>query len=135
VSDLAFRLVLVAVVVGAATVAALIARRTAVTHPPVSIDGLGLGPGLVVFTSTDCARCRQALGLAKATGLPLREVTYELEPALLERAGVIGVPLTLVVAADGRLVGQVAGVKRRALQRTIRRGRGGQFHRGTGGRR
>lgn len=89
-------------------------------HPPVVIEGLGFGTGLVVFTSTECVRCKEALAAAKATGLPLREVTYELEPGLLERAGVTGVPLTLVIDVQGQLVSQIAGVKHRALRKAAR---------------
>lgn len=134
-SEVAVRLGLIATVVVVSLVAALIARRTVAIHPPVAIEGLGFGTGLVVFTSTDCVRCKEALAAAKATGLPMREVTYELEPGLLERAGVTGVPLTLVLDEHGQLVAQLAGVRHRALRRAASRVGGPQFHRGANPRR
>lgn len=113
------RVVLVAVVIAAAAVVAYSARRRPY-HPPIDISGLGLAPGLVVFTSTECRRCKVVLATAKATGAPLREVTYELEAALQEQAGVTGVPLTVVVDAAGNSTAQFAGlVGRRRLLRAL----------------
>ena len=91
-------------------------------HPPVDITGAGFDSGLVVFTSTECRRCREVLAAAKSTGTPLREVTYELEPGLQERLGVTGVPLTLVVDGSGQVAAQFAGkVGSRKLRRAVTR--------------
>jgi hypothetical protein len=78
-------------------------------HPPVDIAGLGLPAGLIVFTSTDCPRCKPVLAAARAAGAPVREVTYELEGDLQRRAGVVGVPLTVVVDRSGVVVAQLPG--------------------------
>ena len=103
------RVVLVLLVVGVAAAAAVVARRLRPHHPPVDIAGLGLPPGVVVFTSTDCPRCKPVLAAARASGAPVREVTYELEGDLQRRAGVVGVPLTVVVDGNGSLVAQIPG--------------------------
>ena len=103
------RILLVLVVLGLAAAAAAAARRIRPHHPPIDIAGLGLPAGVVVFTSTDCPRCRPVLASARASGAPMREVTYELEGELQRRAGVIGVPLTVVVDRSGQIVAQLAG--------------------------
>jgi thioredoxin-like negative regulator of GroEL len=120
VADLALRLVLILAVIGVAALVAFITRRGVSHHPALSLASTEFEPGLVVFTSTDCRRCKEMLMVAKATGAPLREVTYELEPALQERVGVTGVPLTLVIASDGRPSAQFAGlVKPSRLRRAL----------------
>ncbi len=120
-ADALVRLLIVAGVIAAAAGVAFLFRRRPF-HPPVDIAGMGLGPGLVVFTSTTCRRCKVVLAAAKSVGVPLREVTYELEGALQERAGVTGVPLTLVVDQSGTVVAQYAGlVTARRLRRAVER--------------
>lgn len=121
-ADAALRLVLVFAVIGIAAALAIVARRRLSYHQALDIEGAGFDPGLVVFTSTDCRRCKEVLRVAKASGAPLREVTYELEAALQERLGVTGVPLTLVVDSAGRTVAQFAGsVHPRRLRRALAR--------------
>jgi glutaredoxin len=121
-SDPLGRLLLVVVVVAVAAGLGMLAKRKLATHQPVDIGGVGFEPGLVVFTSTACHRCKEVLAAAKATGVPLREVTYELEADLQERVGVTGVPLTLVIDGSGRLDRRFAGpVGRHRLQRALRR--------------
>lgn len=121
-SDPLVRLLLIAVVVAVAVGVGLLARRRLVTHPAVDISGVGFEPGLVVFTSTACHRCKKVLAAARATGAPLREVTYELEAGLQEKVGVTGVPLTLVVDGSGRLNSQIAGqAGEQRLRRAIRK--------------
>ncbi len=110
--DLAVRVLLVLLVVVIAGGVAFLSRRNTTYHPPVEIQGLGLPPGLVIFSSTDCHRCKEVLAVARLVEVPLREVTYELEPELQESAGVVGVPLTLAIDKSGRLVAQLAGVVR-----------------------
>lgn len=112
-------LLIVAVLLVAAAVAYL-ARRSGVYHPRLDISGFGFEPGLVIFTSTACPRCKIVLATAKSTGAPLREVTFELESRLQERLGVTGVPLTLVVDRSGAVAAQFAGlVGSRRLRRAI----------------
>lgn len=112
---------MIAVLVAAGVVAYLTRRRIP-HHPPVVIAGLGLPSGIVVFTSTECQRCKETLAMAKSLGVPVREVTYELESDLQGRVGVVGVPLTLVINPSGQQVVQLAGRPRRgALRRAVRR--------------
>jgi hypothetical protein len=86
----------------------------------VDVRGLDLPSGLVVFTSTGCANCAAARRNAAATGAPVREVTWELEAGLIERAGVSSVPLTLVIDDDGAVVTQIVGVPpMRRLRRAL----------------
>lgn len=121
-SDTLVRLALILGVGLVAAGVAFLSRRSTTYHPPVEISGLGLPPGLVIFTSTECVRCTEVLAAAKSLDTPLREVTYELESALQERAGVVGVPLTLVIDRSGILVEQMAGVVgTRALRRAAAR--------------
>ncbi len=120
--DLVLRVLLVVVVVAIAGGVAFVSRRNASYHPPVEIRGLGLPPGLVVFSSTDCHRCKKVLAAARLVDVPLRQVTYALEPQLQESAGVVGVPLTLAIDKSGQLVTQFAGVVRiGALRRAATR--------------
>ncbi|MDJ0665368.1 MAG: hypothetical protein QNJ75_12525 [Acidimicrobiia bacterium] len=117
--DILGRVALVAVVIAAAALVAFVSRRRP-HHPLINTTGLGFGPGIVVFTSTACRRCKLVLTAAKATGAPLREVTFELEPSVQERAGVTGVPLTVVVDAAGNATAQFAGlVGERRLRRAL----------------
>jgi hypothetical protein len=122
VDELTIRLMTVAGILLLAAGGALWARGRRPFHPPIQIAGLDLPPGVVVFTSTRCRRCKDAIAAAKALDVPLREVTYELEADLQERAGVSGVPLTIVIDHSGLLVAQYAGkVRLRTLQRAVAR--------------
>ena len=119
VADLLGRVALVVAIIAIAAIVAYLSRRRP-HHAPVDIAGMGFGPGLVVFTSTECRRCKLVLAAAKATGAPLREVTHELESSLQERAGVTGVPLTIVVDPSGEPSAQFAGlVGERRLRRAL----------------
>jgi hypothetical protein len=113
--------VVIAVILTAAGIAYL-SRRNTTFHPLVDVTGLGLPPGVVVFTSTDCHRCKDVLAVVRGLDVPLREITYELESGLQERAGVVGVPLTLVVGESGDSVAQFAGqLNERSLRRAVAR--------------
>lgn len=95
-------------------------RRT--RQPPIRVEGLGLPAGAILFTSMDCASCKRVVDLLKSTGAPLREVTYELEAGLMTRAGVMGVPLLVIVSGSGENVAQLEGVPSRlALRRALGR--------------
>lgn len=90
------------------------------THGRVDVHGIGLPAGIVIFTSTDCATCRDALASVRAAQAPVREVTWELESALFERVGVTAVPLTIVVDGAGNTIAQMVGVpRRRKLSRAV----------------
>lgn len=116
------RIVVIVGVLAVAGLAAYVTRKTAPLHLPVYIEGLGLPSGVIVFTSTECPRCREVLDVIKRFDVPLREVTYEVEAELQERAGVTGVPLTLVIDRSGGLVAQIAGrLRSRQLRRALSR--------------
>jgi hypothetical protein len=90
------------------------------THERVDVHGVGLPPGIVIFTSTECGTCRDALAAVRAAAAPVREVTWELESGLFERVGVTAVPLTIVVGAAGDVIAQIVGVPhRRKLARAV----------------
>jgi len=115
------RLLLVGGVAVLAVGGAWLARALAgPRHPPLTMGDVALPPGLVVFTATKCSRCREALAVARSTGVPLREVTHELEAGLFTALGVEAVPLTLVVDQRGdprRLLAGVPG--KRTLRRAL----------------
>ncbi len=120
-SDTATQLLIVAALT---LVVVLVARGTRrwqrPTHEPVDIAGAGLPAGVVIFTSTECEKCRAAREVVTSLDAPLREVTWELEPGLLEQVGVTSVPLTIVVGPDGAVVHQVVGIpSRRKLERAL----------------
>ena len=120
VGDVLLRLILVGGVLAGAAGIAYVSRRRFSTHARLDLAGVEFAPGLVVFTSTECRRCKVVLAAAKSTGAPLREVTYEIEAGLQERLGVTGVPVTLVVDVAGEPVAQFAGlVGSRALRRAL----------------
>lgn len=120
-SSVVIRALVVLVLVGVAFgVARLASRWLRPIHAPPTLEGLDVPAGLVIFTSTDCGNCRDALDAAADTGAPIREVTYELEPTLFEKAGVEAVPLTAVVNEAGSVVATFAGVpNRRGLRRAL----------------
>ena len=92
-------LVLVVVVV---VVVRLVARSQRPPHPPLDFAGLGDRPGVVVFTSTDCASCSEAMRTVSEVNAPIREVTWELEPHLFDQYHVEAVPLIAVLDREGR---------------------------------
>ncbi|MGB5566990.1 MAG: hypothetical protein WBN93_11760 [Acidimicrobiia bacterium] len=92
-------LVLVVVVV---VVVRLVARSQRPPHPPLDFAGLGDRPGVVVFTSTDCASCGEAMRTVSEVNAPIREVTWELEPHLFDQYHVEAVPLIAVLDREGR---------------------------------
>lgn len=112
----ALRLVVVVVVLVIVIVVAvrLVGRTQRPTHPPIDLGHLGSDPGIVVFTSTDCANCREALAVVETYGVTTRQVSHELEPDEFDRAGVKAVPLTAVVGDDGVVTAVIAGVPTRS---------------------
>lgn len=111
---------LAALVVMAVAAALAASRWSRPRHPAVDVTSLELPSGLVVFTSTDCRDCSAVMGMVRNRGVPVREVTFELEPSTFEAAGVEGVPLIVGISSDGSQVGQLGGVpSERRLQRLI----------------
>jgi hypothetical protein len=107
-------LLLVVMVVVAVRV---VARWQRPGHPPIELGDLADTPGIVLFTSTDCVSCSSARAIAESLGVPIREVTWELEPSLMERVGVEAVPLTAVVGTARTVAWIGAGVP---SERTLR---------------
>jgi len=103
-------LVLVLVVVAFARLAA---RWQKPPHPPVDLDGIGERPGVIVFTSTDCTTCSEAMRVVDEAGTSVREVTWELEPHLFDRYHVEAVPLVAVLDDEGRSLFFETGVPNR----------------------
>ena len=118
-SDTTVRLiVLLAIVVVAIIIATLLNRYRMPPHPAVRVDpGLGERPGVVLFTSTRCSTCKEAIALLEDVGVGFREVTEELEAERFEDSGVVAVPVTVVLDASGSVVRTFAGVPRRSSLR------------------
>ncbi len=92
------------------------------SHPPIDLGDVGPRPGVVLFTSTDCTNCKEALAVVGSLGIEIREITWELEPGVFESVGVEAVPLVTVLDAGGHVELLAAGVPRhRALRRAVRR--------------
>lgn len=116
-------LLFIAAATAVALFGALAANRVrSASHRPVDVSEMRGEAGLVVFTSSDCADCTALMNLLRGRDVVVREVTYELEPAVFEEIGVAGVPLTVAVDAGGNTVGQIAGLPRSAaLTRLIKK--------------
>mgnify|MGYP001812180447 CR=1 FL=1 len=98
-----FQVVLVlGLIVAVIAAVRLFARWQKPPHPPMQLDGLGDRPGVVVFTSTDCPTCTEAMRTVGSVTAPIREVTWELEPHLFDQYHVEAVPLIAVLDREGR---------------------------------
>ncbi len=76
----------------------------------------------VVFTSTTCATCKKAIARLEQMRIPFREITSELEPQRFEAWGIVAVPVTVVIDANGRAVDVLTGVPgTRAVSRAVSR--------------
>ncbi|MEZ5176536.1 MAG: hypothetical protein R2823_10075 [Acidimicrobiia bacterium] len=118
-SDPLARILVVAAIIAAALVIAHLANRLRKPlHPAVVVGDLGDRPGVVLFTSTDCRTCKEAIASLKDAGLRYREVTYDLEPSRFDEWRVVAVPLTVFIDAESDPVAVLTGVPtRRALSR------------------
>jgi hypothetical protein len=96
--------IVLALVVTVIVVVRFAARWQKPPHPPIDLQGLGDRPGVVVFTSTDCSTCAEAMRTVGTAGASIREVTWELEPQLFDHYHVEAVPLVAVLDQDGRSV-------------------------------
>lgn len=118
--DPVVRLVVLAIAALVVVVVARLLGGHRQTRQPIDLRGAGLRGALVLFTSTDCANCATVRSMLAASGLRPREVTWELEPATMERAGVGAVPLTVVVDGEGAVIEQWTGVPtRRWVRRAV----------------
>ncbi len=122
-SDQLARLGVVIGVVVLAVLVAWIARRVRrPPHPGIRVGEAGERPGVVLFTSTTCPTCRDAIAELERLDVSFREVTNDLEPQRFESWGVTAVPLTVVVDAGGQVVRTFSGVpRRRSLRSALRR--------------
>ncbi|GMR01781.1 MAG: hypothetical protein BMS9Abin20_0100 [Acidimicrobiia bacterium] len=120
-SDQIVRIVVVLAVIGVAVLVAIVARRLKrPAHPEITVGDVGERPGVVLFTSTDCSNCKQAISVLEDESVSFREVTHELEPQRFESWTVLAVPLCVVLDADGRVVWMMSGVpRRRSLRKAI----------------
>jgi hypothetical protein len=108
--DPAGRLLLVVAAAAVAVLAVRFSGRRRPAEQDVDLTGLGLPPGVVLFTSTACGNCTAARAQLAVGGIRPREVTWELEPDLVSRSGVDGVPFTAVIDAQGDVLDQWSGV-------------------------
>lgn len=118
-SDQVVRLLVALGVVGVALVAAFIATKVRKPiHPDIVVGDVGDRPGVVMFTSTDCSTCKQAIARLKESSIPFREVTHELEPTRFESWEIVAVPLTVFLDSASTVVAMLPGVpSRRALRK------------------
>jgi glutaredoxin len=116
VSDQVLRMIIVLAVVSIAVLAAFIARKLAKpVHPEITVGDVGDRPGVVLFSSTDCTNCKEAIAMLERASIPFREVTYDLEPHRFETWNVLAVPLTVVLDEHGNVVDAMSGVPRRKV--------------------
>lgn len=120
-NDVLVRLAVVAgIVVLAAVAARVVGRVRRPPHPEVRVGDLGDRPGVVVFTSTTCSTCKDAIAELESLDVPFREVTNELEAHRFAEWGVVAVPVTVVLDSEGAVVGTFSGVpRRRPLRRAL----------------
>lgn len=110
------------VLVLARLVALVLAKFLRPKHPDVIVGDEGDRPGIVLFTSTDCSTCKQAIARIRESGLTFREITYDLEPQRFDAWGVTGVPLTVVLDESGDVIDGISGVpKARRIRRAADR--------------
>ena len=113
-------LIVVAIVAVAAGVAYLIGRFRTPPHPSVTVGEVGDRPGVIMFTSTTCPTCKDAIAQLEAAGVPFREVTNDLEAQRFETWGIVAVPVTVVVDSKGSVVATFSGVPAsRSLRRAV----------------
>ena len=112
----------VAVLIAARFVAMGFSRFIRPSHPEVTVGEVGERPGIVMFTSTDCSTCREAIRRLRDVGVPFRQVTYELEPQRFDTWRVSAVPLTVVIDGESNVVSVMTGVpSAKQLRRDLRR--------------
>lgn len=121
-SDPLVRLAVVAAVGLAAVAWGFIASRRRRTHiRPADLSWLDEEVPVVAFTSTSCANCREVMRLLGTLDVPVREVAYEREPELFDRAGVDDVPLVVVAARRGRNWQRAGRLRESTVRRALAR--------------
>ncbi len=100
----------VAVLIAARVVAMGFSRFLRPSHPEITVGEVGDRPGVVMFTSTDCSSCKDAIKRLRDEGIPFRQVTYELEPQRFDTWHVGAVPVTVVVDEESSVVDVITGV-------------------------
>lgn len=121
-AELARISIVIAVAFGAAAVAYLIRRMANPPHPDIRVGSGASFPGVVLFTSTTCTTCTETIALLQSEGIGYREITDELESHRFEEWGVVAVPLTVVLDAEGTVEATFSGVpKRRRLLSSLDR--------------
>ncbi|MCH7669808.1 MAG: hypothetical protein IIC71_11525 [Acidobacteria bacterium] len=120
--DTATRLIFVLFVVAAVVLATFLANRFGtVTLGAVTVDTTALPAGVVLFSSTECPRCKDVATVLRSLAIPLREITWELESGTLDTLGIDAVPLTLLIDKDARVVWQRGGRLSRWSIRSLER--------------
>jgi hypothetical protein len=102
-------LLVVAVLLVASVVAYAVRRIQKPPHPTLSVQSDGDRPGVVLFTSIECAACKDTISLLRSKGIPFREIIHELEPQRFESWRALAVPLTVVLDSEGRVVAALTG--------------------------
>ncbi len=113
-SELAVRLIVVGAVAVVLALLIVMALRGGRSRSPASVtlSGLGLGPGFVLFTSATCPSCADARDVADRVLGPGRYVerAWEDDPDALTAAGIDEVPLVVVMGRRGRVRSVLRGV-------------------------
>ena len=120
-NEVAVRLLVVVVVLFIALLIAVVLNRfRRPDHPPITVNAEGDRPGIVLFTSLDCATCKRTITKLRGVDLSYREITHELEPQRFESWGVVAVPLTVVVDRASEVIDLIPGVpSTRRLSRAL----------------
>ena len=108
--EVARLLLVVAVLAVAGLVAFVITRIKKPPHPNLVVQADGDRPGVVVFTSLECATCKDTITILRSRAVGFREITHELEPQRFEAWRVLAVPLTVVLDDDSAVVDAIAGI-------------------------
>ncbi|MBT8211723.1 MAG: hypothetical protein KJN71_01125 [Acidimicrobiia bacterium] len=128
-SDLTVRLVVVVLLVVAILLVSRAVNSRRATQRRITVPDIA--NAVVLFTSTDCSNCSAARAAFKSEGVAIREVTWELEPGVLEAAGVAQVPTAVVVGPGGETLDQLSGVptarRVRRMAAMLGDGRGGGY--------
>ena len=121
-TDEAARLLLVIGVLAVSGFVAFAIRRVQrPPHPTLVVQAEGERPGVVLFTSLDCATCKTTIALLRSRSVPFREITHELEPQRFEAWRVLAVPLIVVLDDESAVVDTIPGVpSSRRLTRALR---------------
>jgi hypothetical protein len=121
-TDEAARLLLaIGVLVVSGLVAFAIRQFQRPPHPTLVVQADGERPGVVLFTSLDCATCKQTISFLRSRTVPFREITHELEPQRFEAWRVLAVPLIVVLDDESAIVDSISGVpSSRRLTRALR---------------